>query len=544
MTIDPRAGHIASPADLADLPKLERAYYDERPDPHDPAQRVVFGTSGHRGSSLRRNFNEDHIASISAAVCDWRQANGVDGPLYLGIDTHALSEPARKTALEVLAARGVHVVVAPGGSFTPTPAVSRAVVVHNRGERSRADGIVVTPSHNPPEDGGFKYNPPHGGPAEGAITAWIERRANDLLEAGGARAVARVSLESAARSGLVADHDFLTKYVDDLGVVVDMESIARARPKLGVDPMGGASVEYWSRIAERYGLDLTVVNRTVDKTFRFVPLDHDGRIRTDCSSPYAMANLIAQRSAFDLAMANDADADRHGIVTPGAGLLSPNHYLTVAADYLFRHRPAWPVSIAIGKTAVTSSMLDRVARALGRRVDEVPVGFKWFVPGLRDGTLGFGGEESAGACFLARDASTWTTDKDGIVLGLLAAEILSVTGRDPGALYASLEAALGKSYYARRDAAATRPLRDRLARMMPDDWSAATLAGDPVTARRTNAAGGGALGGLKVETEVSWFAVRPSGTEDVYKLYAETFRSAEHLEQVMAEAGALVARLA
>jgi phosphoglucomutase len=543
MSTDPGAGHVAPASKLVDLVRLERAFYDDHPDPEQPSQRVVFGTSGHRGSSLRRSFNEDHIVSIAAAICDWRQASGVEGPLYLGMDTHGLSEPAQKTALEVLAARGVHVLVAPSGGFTPTPAVSRAVIVHNRGTGARADGIVVTPSHNPPDDGGFKYNPPHGGPAEGAITAWIERRANELLASGGVRTVARMQVAAAVRAGLVADFDFLGRYVDDLPSAVDLASIARVRPKIGVDPMGGASVHYWGRIADRYGLDLTVVNRAVDKTFSFVPLDHDGKIRTDCSSPYAMANLIAMKSRFQVAFGNDGDADRHGIVVPGAGLLSPNHYLSAAVDYLFRHRPAWPSSAAIGKTAVTSSVLDRVARALGRSVLEVPVGFKWFVPGLRDGTLGFGGEESAGASFLARDGSTWTTDKDGLLLGLLAAEIVAVTGRDPGERYASLEASLGTSYYERRDAPASPQTRERLRRLTPDDWTATALAGDPVTARQTSAGGGGELGGLKVSTEQGWFAVRPSGTEDVVKLYAESFRSAAHLEQVIADATALLGTL-
>jgi phosphoglucomutase len=542
MTLDPRAGTLAAEADLVDLSKLERAYYDDRPDPSQPSERVAFGTSGHRGSSLRRTFNEDHIASITSAICDWRQANGMDGPLYLGMDTHALSGPAHTTALEVLAARGVRVLLAPGSAFTPTPAVSRAIVVHNRGHGPRADGIVVTPSHNPPEDGGFKYNAAHGGPAEAAITTWIEARANELLTAGGAGTVGRRPLESGVAAGLFAEYDFLTRYVEDLENAVDLAAIVRGRPKVGVDPMGGASVEYWGRIAERYHLDLTVINRRVDKTFRFVPRDHDGKIRTDCSSPYAMTNLLAHKGEFDVAVGNDADADRHGVVTPGAGLLSPNHYLSIAADYLFRHRPGWPASAAIGKTAVTSNMLDRVARSLGRSVREVPVGFKWFVPGLSEGTLAFAGEESAGGSFLARDGSTWTTDKDGIVLGLLSAEIASVIGKDLAERYGSLEASLGTSHYTRRDAPATRPMRERLRRMVPDDWKAPLLAGDPVSARRTTAAAGGDLGGLKVETEESWFAVRPSGTEDVYKLYAESFRSAEHLEQVMAEANDLLAR--
>ncbi|MGA7119414.1 MAG: phosphoglucomutase (alpha-D-glucose-1,6-bisphosphate-dependent) [Polyangiaceae bacterium] len=544
MTIDPRAGRIAAEADLVDLAKLTLAYFRDRPDPSEPSQRVVFGTSGHRGSSLRRSFNEDHIASITAAICDWRQAHGVAGPVYLGMDTHALSEPARTTAAEVLAARGARVLVAASGSYTPTPAVSRAIVVHNRGSGPRADGIVVTPSHNPPEDGGFKYDPPHGGPAEGSITSWIERRANELLAAGGARTIERKSLEAAVREGLVGEYDYLTKYVEDLAGAIDVASIARAKPKVGVDPMGGASVQYWSRIAERYGLDLTVVNQTVDKTFRFVPVDHDGKVRTDCSSPYAMANLIARKNEFDVAVGNDADADRHGIVTPGAGLVPPNHYLSVAVDYLFRHRPKWPASLSIGKTAVTSSMIDRVARSVGRPVLEVPVGFKWFVPGLRDGTLGFGGEESAGGAFLSLDGSTWTTDKDGLLLGLLAAEIVAVTGQDPGELYDAIERKLGKSYYERRDAAAPRTVRERLLRLAPTDWKAPAMAGDPVTGRRTSAGGGADLGGLKVETEEGWFAVRPSGTEDIYKLYAESFRSQAHLEQILGEGAALVSSVA
>src|SRR5579883_2142164 len=407
MSIDPRAGQPASPEDLVDLSKLERVYYEQHPDPATPAERVSFGTSGHRGSSLRRSFNEDHIAVITAAICDWREANGVDGPLYLGIDTHALSEPAARTALEVLGARGVTTLVAAGGAYTPTPAVSRAIVVHNRAGGRRADGIVVTPSHNPPEDGGFKYDPPHGGPAESAVTSWIERRANELLAAGGARAVARTARESARRAGLVSEFDYVGLYVGDLATALDLQAVARARTRVGVDPMGGAGVAYWGRIAEHYGLELTVVNRSVDKTFRFVPRDHDGKIRTDCSSPYAMANLIASKDRFDVAVANDADADRHGVVTPGAGLLPPNHYLSVSVDYLFRNRPSWPAAAAVGKTAVTSDMIDRVARSLVRPVREVPVGFKWFVAGLGQGSLGFAGEESAGASFLARDGSTW-----------------------------------------------------------------------------------------------------------------------------------------
>jgi phosphoglucomutase len=542
MPLDPGAGHLAPPSKLIDPAKLERAFYDDHPDPEQPGQRVVFGTSGHRGSAFRRSFNEDHILAITAAICDWRQAHGVDGPLFLGIDTHALSGPAQTTALEVLGSRGVRVLRAHPGSFTPTPAVSRAIVVHNRGKGPRADGIVVTPSHNPPEDGGFKYNPPHGGPAEGEITAWIEKRANDLLVQG-ARSVARTPVEGAVRAGIISEYDFRGRYIEDLPQAVDLEAIAREAPRIGVDPMGGASVEYWGRIGEKYGLKLTVTNKAVDKTFSFVPLDHDGKIRTDCSSPYPMARLLAIKDQFDVAFGNDGDADRHGIVTPGAGLLSPNHYLSAAVDYLLRHRPKWPAHAAVGKTAVTSSVVERVARSRGRSVLEVPVGFKWFVPGLHDGSLVFGGEESAGACFLARDGSTWTTDKDGLLLGLLAAEIVAVTKTDPGKLYASLEAELGVSHYERRDAPADARMRDRLARLTPEDWSPPSLAGDPVVSRQIKAAGGGAIGGLKVSTAQGWFAVRPSGTEDVYKLYAESFRSDDHLREIMSEATALLAKL-
>jgi phosphoglucomutase len=544
MSLNPHAGQPAPAASLVDLAKLERAYYDVHPDPFLPAERVSFGTSGHRGSSFRRSFNEDHILAITEAICDWRLANGVSGPLYVGMDTHELSVPAHTTALEVLAARGVQVLVAPGGGYTPTPAVSRAIVTHNRGSGPHADGIVITPSHNPPEDGGFKYNPPHGGPAEGAITAWIERRANELLS-GTPGTIARVPVERAVREGTIATFDFLGAYVEGLQEAIDVAAIARARPKVGVDPMGGASVDYWGRIAERYGLDLTVVNRTVDKTFGFLPLDHDGRIRTDCSSPYAMANLIAQKDKFDLALGNDGDADRHGVVTRSAGLLPPNHYLSAAIDYLVQHRTDWPASAAVGMTAVSSDVIRRVGDSHKRRVVEVPVGFKWFVSGLSDRTLVFGGEESAGGSFLARDGSTWTTDKDGILLALLACEILSVTGRDPGEHYDAIEKALGHSFYERRDAPASREIRERLGTLRAEDWKASLLAGDPITARRTSAGNGAGLGGLKVTTDSAWFAVRPSGTEEVYKVYAESFRSAEHMERVIAEAiegvGSLIA---
>ena len=540
MSVDPRAGKPPTEEMLADLSKLEHAYYEEHPDPSRSSERVAFGTSGHRGSSIRRSFNEDHIVAITEAICDFREENGIFGPLYLGMDTHALSVPAHSTAVEVLGARGVRVLVAPGGAYTPTPAVSRAIVTHNRDAGARADGIVITPSHNPPEDGGFKYNPPHGGPAESAITSWIERRANDRL----ARAREQGPRRPAGKAPpTVETYDFATRYVEDLKEAIDLEAIARVRPKLGVDPLGGASVEYWGRIGQRYGLDLTVVNRTVDKTFRFVPVDHDGRIRTDCSSPYAMANVLAQRSHFDVALANDGDADRHGIVTPKAGLLPPNHYLCVAIDYLLQHRPAWPSAAAVAMTAVSSDLIRRVAERLGRRVVEVPVGFKWFVPGLHERTLCFGGEESAGASLLARDGSTWTTDKDGILLALLAAEIVSVTGTDPAAYYARIDQALGPSFYERRDAPASAATRDRLRALRADDWSAPLLAGDSVRSRRTAAGNGADLGGLKVTTDHGWFAVRPSGTEDVYKVYAESFRSADHLQAIIGEAIAGVGAL-
>ena len=520
----PLAGKPAPREVLIDVPDLLRRYGSEQPDPRDPAQRVAFGTSGHRGSALRRSFNEAHILAIAQAVSEHRRQAGVTGPLFLGADTHALSGPAEHTTIEVLVANGVEVVVSEGEEPVPTPVISHAILTHNRGRKEGlADGIVVTPSHNPPEDGGIKYNPTDGGPADTSVTAAIEKRANQLLE-GGNREVKRMPYQrarAAARS-----RDYVKPYVDDLGAAVDLDGAAGARLHLGVDPLGGSSVHYWGRIAERYGLDLTVTNPVLDPTFGFMPLDHDGKIRMDCSSPYAMANLVAMKDRFDLAFGNDPDSDRHGIVTPSAGLMNPNHYLAVAIDYLFRNRPGWAPGAGVGKTLVSSALIDRVAERLGRRLVEVPVGFKWFVPGLLDGSIGFGGEESAGASFLRRDGTTWTTDKDGIVMDLLAVEIQARTGKDPGQLHQDMTAELGAPVYARVDAAATPAEKKVLKALAPASVKATTLAGDPITARITRAPGNGAeIGGLKVTTAEGWFAARPSGTEDVYKIYAESFRS-------------------
>jgi phosphoglucomutase len=539
----PLAGKPAPESMLIDVPALLRAFHDDHPDPAAPAEGVSFGTSGHRGSALRRTFNEDHIVAITHAICDYRSANGIDGPLYLGKDPHALSEPASRAACECLAARGVDVRIAEGDGFTPTPVVSHAILAANRGRADhRADGIVVTPSHNPPEDGGFKYDPPHGGPADADVTVWIEARANALLRAG-VGTLARVPYERALREGLVRRHDFVTPYVDDLGSAVDLELVARSGIRLGADPMGGASVAYWARIAERYGLNLEVVRPGSDPTFRFIPVDHDGKIRTDCSSPYAMANLLSIRDRFDLSFGNDADADRHGVVSRSGGLVPPNHFLSVCADYLFGAR-GWPARASLGKTVVSSSILDRVARSRGRALVEVPVGFKWFVSGLADGSLGFAGEESAGASLLRRDASVWTTDKDGLVMNLLGAEILAKTQRDPAAYYGELEAKLGSSSYTRLDEPASAAQRARIKAITPEDVRESTLAGDPIVARLSKAPGNGAaIGGLKVASESGWFALRPSGTEDVYKLYAESLRSRQHLEAIVAEARAFVARI-
>lgn len=535
-----RAGQPALPEDLIDVDDVLSAYQDLVPDPTDPDQQVVFGTSGHRGSSLDQAFNDAHIAAITQAIVEYRTEQGFTGPLFIGKDTHALSLPAWRTALEVLVANGVDVRAEQEDEYTPTPAVSRAIVVYNRDKAEDAppaDGIVVTPSHNPPRDGGFKYNPPHGGPADTDATSVIADRANALIA--DPSPIKRVSYAEADPA--VTRFDYRTPYVEDLANVIDLEAIRSAGVRIGADPMGGASVQYWQYIAEHLGLDLTVVNPRVDPRWSFMTLDTDGKIRMDCSSPNAMASLIANRSSFDIATGNDADSDRHGIVTPDAGLMNPNAYLAVAIQYLFTHRPDWPADAGIGKTLVSSSMIDRVAEDIGRTLVEVPVGFKWFVPGLGDGSIGFGGEESAGASFLTRDGRTWTTDKDGIILDLLAAEIKAVTGKSPSELYAELVARHGQPYYARTDADANREQKARLKALSPADVSADSLAGEPITAILTEAPGNGAaIGGLKVTTEHAWFAARPSGTEDKYKIYAESMISAEHLAQVQQEAQQLV----
>jgi phosphoglucomutase len=539
MVANPRAGHTALPEDLIDLPHLVTAYYTVRPDPDDVAQQVAFGTSGHRGSSLDGAFNEAHILATTQAIAEYRAAQGTTGPLFIGRDTHGLSEPAWVSALEVLAANGVAVLVDSADRYTPTPAVSHAILTHNRGRDSGlADGIVVTPSHNPPRDGGFKYNPPNGGPADTDATSAIAKRANEILR-GELREVKRVPLARALQH--VQRHDYLDAYVSDLPNVVDIHAIRAEGIRIGADPLGGASVDYWAAIAERHNLDLTVVNPLVDATWRFMTLDTDGKIRMDCSSPNAMASLIANRQSYQIATCNDADADRHGIVTPDTGLMNPNHYLAVAIDYLYTHRPDWPGSVAVGKTAVSSSIIDRVVAGLGRTLVEVPVGFKWFVDGLVSGTIGFGGEESAGASFLRRDGSVWTTDKDGIILALLASEILAVTGKTPSQRYAELAEKYGAPVYARMDAPANREQKARLSKLSPEQVSATELAGEPITAKLTAAPGNGApLGGLKVTTANGWFAARPSGTEDVYKIYAESFLGSEHLAHVQQAAREVV----
>ncbi len=542
MAVHDHAGQLARPEDLVDVAKLVTAYYAVHPDPADPQQRVSFGTSGHRGSALRASFNDDHIAATTQAICDYRAQAGTTGPLYLGKDTHALSEPAFVTALEVLAANDVTVLVDSRDGYTPTPALSLAILVHNDGRTDGlADGIVITPSHNPPEDGGFKYNPPDGGPAGSQITSVIQDRANELL-ASGLRGVRRVPYATAKAAPGMGRFDFLGEYVAQLPAVVDIDAIRGTGIRIGADPLGGASVAYWAEIADRFGLDLTVVNPLVDPTFRFMTLDWDGKIRMDCSSRYAMASLIGRAAEFTIATGNDTDSDRHGIVTPDAGLLDPNHYLAVAIDYLYTHRDGWPGRAAVGKTMVSSSIIDRVADECGRRLVEVPVGFKWFVPGLLDGSVAFGGEESAGASFLCRNGQAWTTDKDGIILDLLASEIIAVTGSSPSALYRTIADRLGDPSYARIDAPASRQQKAVLAKLSPEQFAADELAGEPVLTRLTTAPGNGEpLGGIKVVTESGWFAARPSGTEDVYKLYAESFRGPGHLARIQREAQQLLA---
>lgn len=538
--VHPLAGQPAPAASLTDIPALLAAYR-QAPDLADPTQRVAFGTSGHRGSSLAGGFNEAHILAIAQAVAEYRAGAGITGPLFLGMDTHALSAPAQQTALEVLAANGVTVHMQKDGGYTPTPVISRAILMHNEDEAApRADGIVITPSHNPPRDGGIKYNPPHGGPADTDVTGWIERRANELMAAGN-RAVKRLSHAQALAAPTTRAVDLMTPYIDDLVSVIDMEAIRLAKLRIGVDPLGGAAVAYWRPIAEKYGLDIEVVNPRVDPAFGFMTLDHDGKIRMDCSSPYAMASLVGLKDKFDIAWGNDADVDRHGIVTPSVGLLNPNHYLAVAIHYLLTHRPLWPTSAAVGKTLVSSGLIDRVVNGLGRRMLEVPVGFKWFSAGLLDGEFCFGGEESAGASFLRRDGAAWTTDKDGIILGLLAAEITAVTGKDPGRHYQELAERYGTPHYLRIDAPATPAQKAAFKQLTGEKVAAAALAGEPILARLTRAPGNDApIGGLKVVTANGWFAARPSGTEDIYKLYAESFRSEEHLKQIVAEAREIV----
>ncbi len=541
--ISPLAGKPAPKSLLVDVPKLIAAYFDRHPDPTVKAERVSFGTSGHRGSSFTGTFNEDHILAITQAICSYRREQHIDGPLFIGIDTHALSGPAFNTALEVLAANGVDVMIDRDGGFTPTPAISHAILVYNKGRTAGlADGIVVTPSHNPPDDGGFKYNPPNGGPADTGVTKWIENEANRLIEAKLA-GVRRVALDAAKKAPTTHNFDYIESYVGDLASVIDFPALRGVRIALGVDPLGGAGVAYWPRIAERYDLPLTVVSEVVDPTFSFMTVDWDGKIRMDCSSPYAMQRLIGLKNRFDVAWACDPDHDRHGIVTRSSGLLNPNHYLAVCVNYLFAHRPGWRADAGVGKTVVSSSMIDRVASAIGRRLVEVPVGFKWFVDGLVSGALGFCGEESAGASFLRLDGTPWSTDKDGLILGLLAAEMTAVTGKDPGQLYQDLTSRFGNPAYRRIDSPADAQKKAKLSKLSPEQVDAKQLAGEPITRMITTAPGNGApIGGLKVESKTNWFAARPSGTEDVYKLYAESFAGEQTLDAVLAEAQSIVAR--
>ncbi len=542
MTINPAAGKTADPSILVNVPKLITAYYELRPDPSVPGQRVVFGTSGHRGSAFDVAFNEGHILAITQAICDYRKLQKINGPLFLGIDTHALSEPAFASAMEVLAANEIEVMISEGTPYTPTPAVSHAILLYNRGRKSGlADGIVITPSHNPPDDGGFKYDPPHGGPADSSVTSWIESKANDFLERS-LDGVKRTQLAKALSAATTHKHDFLSNYVNDLKSVVDMNVVRDAKIKLGVDPLGGAGIDYWPRIAEQYGLDLTIVNKSVDPTFRFMSVDWDGKIRMDPSSPYAMKRLIALKDKFDIAFASDTDHDRHGIVTRGSGLLPPNHYLSVCVSYLFANRANWRKDAAVGKTVVSSSMIDRVSASLGRRLYEVPVGFKWFVEGLLAGSLGFGGEESAGSSFLRRDGSVWTTDKDGIIPCLLSAEITARLGKDPGEIYRELTRELGDPVYERIDASATPEEKAALASLSSSDIHATEVGGQPIEKTLTTAPGDGKpIGGIKVIAKDGWFAARPSGTEQIYKIYAESFLDQKHLQQIEEEAQAIVA---
>jgi phosphoglucomutase len=537
MAIHPLAGKPAPPEMLIDIEQLEQAYYEKKPDPENSQQLVSFGTSGHRGSPLDATLNEAHILVITQAICEYRKSNNISGPLFMGKDTHAVSGPAQRTALEVLAANGIETVIQRDDGVTPTPSISHAILVYNRGRiDGLADGIVITPSHNPPADGGFKYNPPEGGPADTDITDWIQRRANDLLR-GGSRGVKRISYEGALRASTTGSADLVAPYVEDLTAVIDMDAIRAARVKIGVDPLGGAALPYWQQIGERHRLDLQIVNDRIDPTFRFMTLDHDGKIRMDCSSPYAMAGLVSLKERFQVAVGNDADADRHGIVTPSLGLMNPNHYLAVAIHYLLTHRPQWNNHAAVGKTLVSSSLIDRVVEKLKRKLFEVPVGFKWFSSGLFDGSICFGGEESAGASFLRRDGTVWTTDKDGIILSLLAAEIIAVTGRDPGAWYEELTRELGRPFYARMDLPSTAAEKSALKALRPEALAANELAGEPITAKLTRAPGNGAeIGGLKVSAPSGWFAVRPSGTEDLCKIYAESLICEQHLKKIQEEA--------
>jgi phosphoglucomutase len=541
MKVNPNAGKLAEPAMLVNVPKLVTAYYTEVPDPSVQAQRVSFGTSGHRGSAFQKAFNEWHILAISQAICLYRRQQKIDGPLFLGMDTHALSVPALASALEVLAANGVDVMIAPGDEYTPTPVVSHAILTYNRGRKTGlADGIVITPSHNPPHDGGFKYNPSNGGPAESVVTDWIEATANEFLERG-LQGVKRIPFEKALSAPTTHRHDYLNAYISDLSNVLDMDAISGAKISLGVDPLGGAGVHYWEPIAERYGLNLTVVNEAIDPTFRFMTVDWDGQIRMDPSSPYAMQRLIGLKDRFDIAFACDTDHDRHGIVTKSAGLLPPNHYLSVVILYLFQHRPEWNREAAVGKTVVSSQMIDRITAKLGRKLYEVPVGFKWFVDGLLDGSLGFGGEESAGASFVRLDGSVWTTDKDGIIPALLAAEITARMGRDPGEIYHELTREFGEPFYDRVEAAATPEQKELLAKLSPQQVKLTDLAGEKIQTILTQAPGNSApIGGLKVIAESGWFAARPSGTENIYKIYAESFRGADHLSRILEEAQTIV----